>query len=305
MSAKSDLLERLKYIDTAVALPQVIDVGIAPSDHNKVANLLRKGLSIIAFNTLEDYIKNRSAEALNSLPLTTIAFSSLPELLQDLSITGALSSLNFQAKLLQKENPDYKLVIQQETRKISSTNNVQYELSKYSLLSSSSNVSSNEVKDFLSAFGITGGWTSLKSISDAIGGGIPDLAQAFNNASQRRNLSAHSVGFDYNYGWLANLKSEILAICASIDIAISARCRQAQRLPNMQLEHHLLVNDLNFRFLETHGTIFKETRFIGGRSIKNWARFDDAFNHHAPIISSKREFLILLNSNRRIMDWLT
>ena len=304
MSAKSELLERLRYIDAAVTLPQVIDVGIAVSEHNKVANLLRKGLSIIAFNILEDYIKNKSIEALGLLSSTTISFANLPNALQELAIGGALSSLSFQSRIFKKENPDYKLIIQEETRKISSTGLTPYELSKFSLLSSGSNVSSGEIKEFLTAFGIANGWNLLKSISDSIGGGIPDLAQAFNNASQRRHSSAHSAAFDYDYTWLANLKSEILSISSSVDIVISARCRQASRKPLLRLEDHNLNDDLNYRFLETHGTIFKETKSIGGKSIKNWASMNDAFIYHSPKISSRKEFLIVLNAGKRIMDWL-
>lgn len=305
MSAKSELLERLKYIDTAAALPQLIDVGIAPSEHNNVANLLRKGISIVAFNILEDYIKNRSEEALNSLPISGIPYSNLPDFLQEAAITKALSSLSFQSNILKKENPNYKLIIQEETRKISSTNLGTYELSKYSLLSSGSNIIASEINEFLKAFGIINGWNQLKIISDSVGGGIPDLAEAFRLASQRRHSSAHSASFNYSYSWLINLKSEILSIASSIDIVISSRCRQAVRKPFIKLEDNNLADDLNYRFLESNGTIFKETTSIGGRSLKNWTDLDSAFLHHSARIISKKEFLIVLNSSRRIMDWLT
>lgn len=303
MSAKSELLERLRYIDAAVLLRELTDIGIAPSEHNSVANLLRKGLSIVAFNILEDYIKNKAAEALVSLSASTIPFSNLPDSLQESAIFGALNSLGFQSKILKKENPDYKIIIQQETKKIASTGSLPYELSKYALLSSGSNVASREITEFLDAFGIANGWTQLKLISDAIGGGIPDLAQAFNNATYRRHNSAHSASFNYQYLWLENLKSEILAISASIDIAISARCRQARRSPTVRLSAHNLSDDLNFRFFESHRGTFKETKSIGGRSIKNWGTIEDAFASHASRIEGRREFLIALNTSRRIMDW--
>jgi len=305
MSAKSELIERLQYLDSAAALPELIDVGIAASEHNNVANLLRKGLSIVAFNILEDFIKNKCKEALNSLSSSGIPFANVPTFLQESAIVTALTSLNFKHKILKKENLDYKLVIQEETRKISTSALPIYELSEFSLLSSGSNVLSFEINEFLKAFGISGGWTQLKQISDMVGGGIPDLAQAFNLASQRRHSSAHSASFNYNYSWLANIKSEILSISSSIDIVISCRCRQARRNLLMRLEDNNLNNDLNYRFLENHGTLFKETKSIGGRSRKNWFDINNAFAHHAPRIEAKNEFLIVLNSNRRIMDWLT
>lgn len=305
MSAKTELLERLKYIDTAALLPELIDISIGANEHNHVANLLRKGLSIVAFNVLEDYIKNKSIEALNVLSSTYIPFSNLPECLQEAAISNALNSLSFQSKIFKKDNPNYRLLIQEETRKISTTALNPYEISKYSLLSSGSNVLSGEITDFLKAFGISKGWNQLKIISDAVGGGIPDLAQAFSLAAQRRHSSAHSASFNYNSSWLANLKSEILSISASIDIVITSRCRQADRRPLLKLEDNNIDDDLNFRFLEANGTIFRETKSIGGRSIKNWSDIDAALAHHSTRIEGKKEFVIVLNANRRIMDWLT
>lgn len=304
MSAKSELIERLKYLDSAAALPALIDIGIASSEHNSVANLLRKGLSIVAFNILEDFIKNKAIESLNNISISGISYSNLPDDLQEYAISGALASLNFQSSILKKENLDYKLVIQQETQKIASTIATPFSLSKYSLLSSGSNVVSREVNEFLRAFGIQNGWLQLKIISDAIGGGIPDLAQAFNLASQRRHNSAHSASFVYSSSWLANIKNEIIAISASIDIVVSARCRQANRQPLISLISQSLNDELNFRFLELHGSIFKETKTIGGRSRKNWSDLNDAITTLQPLLSNRKEFVIVLDSRRRITDWI-
>lgn len=305
MPAKTELVERLKYLDTAAALPVLIDIGIAPSEHNNVANLLRKGLSIVAFNILEDFIKNKAFESLNDIANSGISYSNLPIELQEFAITGALSSLKFQSGIFKKNNLDYKLLIQEETQKIASTIGAPFSLSKFSLLSSASNVSSGEVTEFLRAFGIQNGWPQLKLVSDAIGGGIPDLAGAFNLASQRRNSSAHSASFTYNSSWLTNIKSEIIAIGASIDIVISARCRQANRLPLIPLISQLLNDELNFRFLELHGAVYRETKLIGGRSRKNWTDLNIAIATIQPLLSGRKEFLIVLDSRRRITDWIT
>lgn len=303
MSAKVDLIERLRYLDKAAALPALIDVGVAPSEHNNVANLLRKGLSIVAFNILEDFIKNKAYESLDIIAASGISYNNLPNELQDYAIAGALSSLNFQSGLLKKENLDYKLLIQQETKKIASTADTPFFLSKYTLLSSGSNVLSREISDFLRAFGIGNGWVQLKVISDSIGGGIPDLGQAYNLASQRRHNSAHSATYMYNTSWLTNLKAEILSICASIDVAISSRCRQASRFPLVPLASHNLNTELNFRFLEFQGSIYRETRTIGGSSRKNWTDLNAAIDELQPKSLSRKEFLIVLDSTRRITNW--
>jgi len=102
MSAKSELLERLQYLNAAINLPDLVDVGILPSEHNGVANLLRKGLSIVAYNILEGFIKNKSIESLNFLSTSRIQFNDLTEYLKNSSIYGALNSLYYHSGILKK-----------------------------------------------------------------------------------------------------------------------------------------------------------------------------------------------------------
>jgi len=150
---------------------------------------------------------------------------------------------------------------------------------------------------------MSNGWELLKTISDRIGGGIPDLAQAYKNAAARRHSAAHTANFQYNHAWLANLKNEIIAIDASLDIAITARCRQVSGSPGIKLDVHDINSVLNFRFLEYENGIYKETKQIGGRSKKNWSNLTAAINFIQPSLNQKKEFLIILNSSKRIEDW--
>lgn len=303
MSAQAELFNRLKYLNAAVNLKSLIDVGIVPSDHNGVANLLRKGLGIVAFNILEDYIKNRSKESLNYLSSSGVPFTNLTSTLQEASISGALNALAFRAKLHKKEGNDWKLLIQDEALKIHSTKNTIYRLSSYSLVSSGSNVSYEEVKLLLKSFGIDGGWGKLKMVSDAIGGGVPDLCQSYKNAAERRHYSAHKAGFVYDYRWLENIRNEIIAIAVSLDVLLSARCRQISADLTKTINLHNIDDGLNFRFLEKSGATYRETLLIGGRAKKIWPSLADAVANIKPRLTSKREFLIVLDDTRRINDW--
>lgn len=305
MTAKQELFDRLQYLQAATALPVIIDVGIAPSTHNGLANLLRKGLGIVAFNMLEDYIKNRSYEALQFLSDSTVAFNKLPESLQTAAISGALAALGFKSKLLKKDGGDWKSLVQEEALKIHSTKQAVFELSKYSFFSASSNIGESEVPDLMKAFGIGGGWNQLKDISDRINGGLPDLAQAYKNAAARRHSSAHSAGFRYDYQWLLEIRNEILTICASLDLLLSARCRQVAASLGKNVDAHDIQAALNFRFLETHGSSFKETTAIGGRAKKLWGDRQQAIISIVPTLHARNEFLIILDDAKRIEDWRT
>ena len=170
MNAKMELFERIKYLDFATNLPSLIDIGIVPNEQNGAANLLRKGLGIVAFNILEDFIKMRTEEALDYISNSGIVFENLPDKLQDASILEALQSLFFRAKIERKEGKNWKKLIQDESLKIHSTQNLPYTLSRFSLISSASNVTEEDIPKLLNAFSISGGWSTLESISNYIYG---------------------------------------------------------------------------------------------------------------------------------------
>lgn len=303
MAAKTELFDRIKYLDHAVSLPQVMDDGIQLTDHNGAANLIRKGLAIVAFNILEDFIKNKTIETLDFISDTGVSFDLLPEKLQKAAVLDVLSSLSFRANIERKIGNDWKRLIQDEAIKIQSTANANYQLSKYSLLSGNSNIDKDEVSTLLGCFGIKGGWRTIKKVSDDISGGLLDLSQSYQNAASRRHAAAHSAEFRYEYNWLSSLKDEIISIAASIDILLTARCRQVSGNLTTNLDDLVIDNDLNYLFLELQGSKYKQTRTIGGRSSKNWAVLANATNMLKPTLSRKKEFLIVLDSQRRICDW--
>ncbi|WP_143197612.1 MAE_28990/MAE_18760 family HEPN-like nuclease [Chitinophaga niabensis] len=298
-------MTRLKFIDGALNLPTLIDNGVAPSEHNGIANLLRKGLGIVSFNILEDYIKKKVAEALTEISSSGIVFGDLTDEMQNSSIFGALEALRFRADMVKKNESlaDAILMIQTESSKISSTSNNPFILSDFSFVSSNSNINVAEITEMIKAFGIGGGWVILKKISDLIGGGIPDLGQAYKNAFNRRNRAAHGANFIYEYQALESFKNEIIAIAASMDIVLTARCRQVRKRPREKVSSHDIRTALNYRFLEPRGSIFIESKVIGGKVVKKWPTKQDGINYIQPRLMTKNEFLIILNGRRRIVDW--
>ncbi|UAY55782.1 HEPN domain-containing protein [Arachidicoccus terrestris] len=304
MTAKDELLERLKYIDKASYLPELIDNSIQDTEHNKIANLLRKGLSIVAFNILEDFIRNRTYEALDELCNTSIPFTNLPDTLQDSSITKALSSLQFQQKILKKEGEDYKSIIQTETLKIASTLSHPFQISKYSFVNANSNISAEEIKDLLKAFGVSGGWSTLQKIGNSIGAGIPNLNSAFSLASERRHSSAHSASFGYNLNWLQNLKYEIIGISSSIDIVLNAKCRQAKKFPYKKMDTLNFEKEINIRFLQKESTQYLCKTNLTKKTFKTWTSLEKALQFYTKNYRLKNKlFLMILDENKRIIDW--
>jgi hypothetical protein len=304
MNAKTELLERIKYLNVAISYPVVINSAVGASDHNGAANLLRKGLGIVAFNILEDFIKAKIFEALDSLSNSGISYSDLSDKLKEASTLGALKALFYRATLEKKGGGDWISLIQSESTKISSTiNNTDFSLSKLSFANDAANVGADEVSAILKAFGISGGWKKLKDISDAISGGVPDLNQSYKNAADRRHKAAHNTNFEYEYAWLNNIEAEIMSIAASIDIVLTAICRLVTAKPSKKLDQHDITYALKYKFLCLESGVYKQKNAITAKSVKNWGTLEDAIAHLEPRLVSKNEFLIVLNAAGRISNW--
>lgn len=303
MSAKTELLDRIKYLNVALNSVSVIDSGIGLNDHNGAAKLLRKGLGIVAFNILEDFIKARSLEALDAISNSGIRYSDLSDKLQEATTLGALKALAFRAKIAKKDGGNWMSMIHDETGNINSTSTRNFTLSKYSFAYENSNIGANEITEMLRAFNITGGWDKLRSISNAIFGGVANLSESYKNAAERRHNAAHVAQFEYEYSWLQNIEAEILAIAASLDIILSALCRLIDAQPQKKLSEHNLDAQLNYRYLCEESGLYKEKKNPNSRTIKNWNDLNNAVQTLQPTLTSRNEFLIVLNRAGRVTNW--
>ena len=306
MSAKIKLLERISTLEATLALPVLINQPLANVAHNKTATFLRKGLGIVTFNILEDYIKERTLEMFSSVSSSMISFSFLPDDLQEAATLGALRALVGKVRNEKKSRGNWLGLIQNETAKINSTSLVNnFTISQFSLMSENSNINADEISKVLKCLNINGGWDTLQRISREIYGGVPSLNQSYENISMRRHSAAHEAGFDYEYGWLQAALTEIIAVAASFDIALSAKCRIINLSPTVQVAKDDLANKIKYRFLHqfNNSHIYKEKKSVQSVSVKNWTDLDSAKQILVPKCQTQSESLIILNSQARIIDW--
>ncbi|MCO4202048.1 HEPN domain-containing protein [Aeromonas hydrophila] len=303
MSAKTNLMSRLGNIEHAISLPALIDNGIGNTPHNGAANLLRKGMGIVAFNILEDYVKERMIEALDYISRSNVPFSRLPDKLKEASTLGAIKALSFRAGLAKKDGSDWLGLVQGESLKVSSTSNQVYAFSQFSFLSGNSNVSHSEIGELMAALTINGGWRTLKTISDDIGGGVPDLQQAYSNAASRRHNAAHVSNFQFEYAWLSSIFNEIMTIAASLDIALSRKCKMISTSPNDDISSHDIMVDRKYRFLFDKDGYYKERKLLQGKTIKNWPLQVASLAQVIANSRAKNEVLVIIGNNNRVRDW--
>lgn len=303
MQARQHFLARVKRLKSALSISHVANNGIGDTEHNAVANILRKGLGIMAFTVIEDFVRQRSGEALDSISASLVEFSNLPQKFQAAAIEGALKAILFQANLKKKTNDDWMSFLQSECANVHSTANPHYQISNFSFVSRGSNVAPNEISELFKSLCIKNAWKKMTSVSNAIGGGIPDLEQAYINAMAHRHRSAHDPSFEYGQVTLQGLPDEITAIAASMDILITARCRQISSSPTLRIEEHDIDRGLSYRFLEEKDGRYRETRDIGGRARKIWDSIEVAIAAIQPTLTMRSEFLVCIDQKRRISNW--
>lgn len=302
--AKTILLKRIKSVELATGLESLIDKDVTHGEHNATANLLRKGMGIVSFNILEDFFKSRTREMFDFISSCRVRFDMLPDRFQTAATQGALKALIYRVGLEKKNNGDWLSLIHDETKNVYSTSQYPFTVSSISMLSDSSNISPADIPEVLKCLNITGGWSILKTISDAIGGGVLDLNEAYKNMFNRRHHCAHEADFIYQYTWLNNAINDIIAISAAFDIALTTRCKYIERFPEEDFSSHSARQVFGYRFLVEDANCYREkTALDSDRTIKRWDSVDSALNTLLTRVRSRDEFLIVINQQRRICDW--
>ncbi|MDH3044034.1 MAE_28990/MAE_18760 family HEPN-like nuclease [Gordonia alkanivorans] len=192
-TSKSDFLSAAFGAYDALTEPHLQSRSPVPSNtrHNERAKLLRRGLYVVSFNLLEDFMKKRMSACLDAISLRGVPFADLPDKLQEAAIVSAFSNgLNRSSfDRLQK-----KQVLQEVAAAVASTSAYStYQIHKYSLLHSGSNITSDEINKALQALHIERPWETLNAIAASTGiGGIP-IVDRFKSCLQTRHEAAHNL----------------------------------------------------------------------------------------------------------------
>src|SRR4051794_4745128 len=94
-SARGELLANIEGVRRAAGDPLLQRIAPLPANQsiNKTAELLRRGVYIVAFNAMEDYLKKRVGEHFANLPaVSTLDFDHLPPGLRRAAVIDAIKN---------------------------------------------------------------------------------------------------------------------------------------------------------------------------------------------------------------------
>ena len=300
-------IERIRVFNHTLQSQILLDNALTDIDHNERARFLRNGLSITAFNILEDFIKTRIGEVLSIISNSGVSFSRLPEKIQEISLLSSLRGVHRVSKRKKDNNEDWKLFIQQETAKISSTISSPFTLSQYSIGWENSNLSKTDIEAFWAYFKAANLWANVNGITRVIGHTIPFPDQFFQNAALRRHAAAHDPN---SIVLFPDLEAYGLSV-KSFAFALDALLSQSARFILDKDSHYLTTDkkisftDIKIRFIKKVNNQFKEMSQNNARCIGLFTTMDDAVRSLRGRHNYNNEFIVVSETSTNTLHWFT
>lgn len=305
-SAKASFLERIGSLHKSIMIEAVRAKELTEYEHNEIAKMLRNGLAVVGFATLEDFIKKRTSEIMDSIGTLPIPFNSLPEKIQKATTYEAIKALSQQLK-----NHDDHLskltYIQTHAMKIASTSTSNFELTPHAFGYDQSNVSKDTVKTILNSFYVNDPWAQMTRLSSRLSLTSLSLETSFANASARRHKAAHEAGADTPQMDIMQYVKEALGIAVGFDCLISHAYSLLQRQDQNYLNGTTPIIDsqIHFRTIKYVNNTWKE---YNGNSNKAYRTSTDLATF-LPSVRSRaqgsKQVLVQYDQNNMIINWET
>lgn len=229
--------------------PLLTDRLPSADPHNVSARVLRLGLAISAFASLEKYLAARMETVAQALSASVISPSSLTSELRSFlsveAVLGLANRLNFEDAATKQTFADAKLA----------------DLAKYSAVPPTyvgfgfspkgANVAEADIGKALKAFGIEKPWDRLAGIASNIGAGSLSLKNNFINLAKTRHRSAHEPSSNIPSSDLkAHIETSILVAACFDCLTISIVRSMASALDYPRFKAALDADVLKYRFVD-------------------------------------------------------
>ena len=303
-SAKADFVDRIRCLDASIEIDSVQNRALNERLHNSIARMLRNGLAVVSFASLEDFIKKRSSEAMAEVSSCTIPFTDLPEKLQRAATYEVLSALNYQLGLLDREDkPSY---VQEHALKISSTATVNFELSSHTFAHSQANVSNTIIGDILKCFNVEDPWRQMSAMASNLGltSGL-SLSEIYKTASLRRHKAAHVAGADTPPTDIKQFVREALAIAITFDAFLSKAIQKIIVNDDGFVRRgiKLRVDDLPFRTIKFVDGKWKEYKSDSSRAFRVSSDFESLSGEARRRALASRELIVEFDEAGSVSWW--
>ena len=224
---RQNFLDLQSVIKDTLQQAFVIDAGVGMSIHNERARLIRNGLAVMVFTSLEAFIRARVIETLRQIDNNRVAYATLPEKLRYQLSFGAINGIHHQAKRVKAS--DAIAIIQAEASMLGSLNmSNAYGVSEFVFGKDKSNISADDISQLLSGLGVKSDiWNEVGAICRRINvGSIGSWVERFKQLANERHKAAHLSSHQVPNTNLHDHVMSAFAIAAAFDIFMSIAVRQ-------------------------------------------------------------------------------
>jgi hypothetical protein len=260
MSARQRFIRRHRAVAGASDQELLVAKGLEESAHNERARILRLGLAVELFCSLEAFLRERVGEVLSWACQGPLPFDDFPIGLRRAATTGAIDALAFQVRLRGSTDSDIVPFLQTEASAIASTAAAGFAFPGVVFGHSRSNLGVAEVGEFLESVGIAGDpWFQLTSFASRTGFGNFPLRDAYDQAYDVRNAAAHNAESDVEPQFLGDFHRSSLAIAISFDALLSRTARLLhESTKDLAGARKVQETEVRLRFLDRRATDWAE-----------------------------------------------
>ncbi len=236
------------------------DILPTSSPHNVAAKILRQGVAISAFASLEKYLEARVDAIIQRIPSSAIAGAALGDdlryFLSGDAVIGLANRVNFAEKSARQNYIDTKLALLSQYSAVPAT---------YTSLGFSPrgpNVSEGDVSRALSVFTVDKPWKRLGDIARDLGSTRLNLKDDFVNLSKTRHRAAHEPGSNIPTADLKTHVETTILIAACFDCMAETITRALASATNFNnFKAIVAATTLSYRFVdeEVSGTWVERT----------------------------------------------
>lgn len=305
--ARKEFIESINALETACDEPST-------KDQTAMGRVIRKGLTVATFNTLEGFIEARWRELTAYANTGHTQFQDLPEPMQ---LKILRRTLETSAGELRRSKFDLQDLTEfsKDLGKAMSTISDGLSLHHLAAKWDGSNISSGALTTSMKVFNIDAPWDNIRDLGAKIGYPAHDhenkpvkLNEVFDAIMKSRHRAAHEMSFNITLIELRAMPSLLLRVAFGFDVLASEALRRIQSGDEGYLKQSILVKAEDFsRFW----VVEKRTRDFALHSYPRAAnsrakRVDadgDALFSHASSSAAKGEFVVRLNESRKVLDW--
>ncbi|WP_253711294.1 HEPN domain-containing protein [Bradyrhizobium sp. WD16] len=268
--ARSSFYEHMNLLRELSSDSLLTDVFPPVDAHNARAKILRNGLVVSSFSLLEHYVQGRLDEKIAELSSTRITYSMFDDKMRSFLSMNAVLGLGNRINFTDKS--DRLSFAETHITRLAAiaTNPPSYTGLGFS--PKGSNVSGDDLRDLLAAFGIQNAWRALSQVVSSLGATRVSLKDDFVNLSRSRNRAAHRSTTNLATADLQTHLDTAVLVGLSIDIllsnAINAFIKERTAASATASANSL---PLNFRFLDQQvDNTWNEKVGSAGRVVKKY-----------------------------------